>query len=96
MPYVKHSFFERIPKFFPSFNILKCKPRIILKLFLNAKGVSSPNNLANIFQSSLMFYYIIKLNKSLYFVSIKQKWYYNCDAKASNVLMKFELLLRII
>ena len=45
--------------------------RIILKFFLNNKGVASPKNLRVIFRSLLMFYYIIKLSNSLYFVSIK-------------------------
>ena len=54
---------------FPDF-----EPRSILKLFLNTKGVTSPKRLRNIFQSLLMFYYVIKLRKSLYFVSIMQKY----------------------
>ena len=50
------------------------EPRIILKLSLNTKGATSPRNFRNIFQSLLMFYYIIKLSKSLYFVSIMQRY----------------------
>ena len=42
-------FFIRIPKFFPSLNILNFsdfEPRTILKLFLNTKNVTSPENLS--------------------------------------------------
>ena len=46
-----------------SLNFSDFEPRIILKLFLNATGVTSPKNLRNIFQSLLMFYYIIKLKR---------------------------------
>jgi len=77
-------FFYKKPSFLPSLNILKFsdfEPRIILKLFLNTKGVISPKYLRNIFQSFLMSYFIIKLSKSYYFVSIMQKYiwkqYYN-------------------
>ena len=49
------------------------EPRIILELFLNAKGLPSPKTLRNIFQYFFMFYYIIKLCKSLYLLSIMQK-----------------------
>ena len=62
--------------FFPSLNFGKFfwfKPRIILK-FLNTKGVTSPKNSRNLFQSLLIFYYIIKLDKSLYYVSITLKY----------------------
>ena len=37
------------------------EPRIIIKLFLKSKGVILPKCLRNVFQSLLMFYYIIKL-----------------------------------
>ena len=47
-------------------------PRIILKLFLNTKGATLPKNLRNMFQSFFMLYYILKLSKTLYFVSIIQ------------------------
>ena len=70
-------FFYKKPSFLPSLNILKFsdfEPRIILKLFLNTKGVISPKYLRNIFQSFLMSYFIIKLSKSYYFVSIMQKY----------------------
>ena len=72
-----HSFFKRIPKCFRTSIFLDFsdfEPRIILKLFLNTKGVVSPKILMNIFQSRLMFYYIIKACKSLYFVWMKQKY----------------------
>ena len=63
-----------ILKLFPSLNILKFFPILSLEIFLNyslnIKGVTSPRN---IFQSFLMFYYIIKLSKNLCFVSIMQK-----------------------
>ena len=42
-------------------NMLDFEPRIILKLFLNTKGLNSPKNLRNTFQSLLVLYYIIKL-----------------------------------
>ena len=44
---------------FPDFEL-----RIILTLFICIKGVAAPKYSMNIFQSSLMFYYIIKLRKS--------------------------------
>ena len=47
---------------------------ITLKLFLNTKGVASLINIRTISQSLLMFYCITKLDKSLYFVSIIQKY----------------------
>ena len=37
------------------------EPRIVRNLFLNTKGVASPKNLRNIFQSLLMLYYILEL-----------------------------------
>ena len=40
---------------------------IILKLFLNIKGVPSPKNLRNIFQSLLMVCYIIKTEQQSIF-----------------------------
>ena len=90
-------FFIRIPKFFRAsifLNFYGFEPRIILQLFLNTKSVTSPNNFRNIFQSFLMFYYIIKLSKSLYFVSIIQKYiwkqYYNQDTKNSVFFMKLQ------
>ena len=63
--------------FFPALmflNFYDFKPRIILKLFLNTDGLTSPKNLRNTFQSLLMLYFIIKLSRSLYFVSIVQKY----------------------
>ena len=45
---------------------------VILKLFINTKGVASLKNLRNIFQTLLMLYCIIKLSKSFYFASIMQ------------------------
>ena len=50
------------------------EPRIFLGLFFNTKAVTSPKNLRNPFQSFLLFYYIINLSKSLYLVSIVQKY----------------------
>ena len=47
---------------------------MIFELFSNTKGVTSPKSLGNIFQYMLMFYYIEKLSKSLYFASIVQKY----------------------
>ena len=55
-------------------NLSDFEPRIILKLFLKNEGVISPKNLRNIYQSLLMFYYIIKLSKSLYFASVIQNY----------------------
>ena len=54
---------------FPDFEL-----GIILELFLNTKGRTSPKNSTNIFQCLLMFYYIIELSKSLYFLSIMQNY----------------------
>ena len=65
------------PNFFRAsiiLNFFDFDPRIILKLFLNTNGVASSKTLRNIFQSLLIFYNIIKLSKSLYFVSIMQKY----------------------
>ena len=88
MAYVHTLFIIRIPTFFRDsilLNFSDFEPRIIFKLFLNTKGVTSPINLRNILQSLLMFCYIIKLSKSLCFVSIMQKYirkqYFNCDTK---------------
>ena len=39
-------------------NFSDFEPRIILKLFLNTKGVNSPKNIRNLFQSFLVLYYI--------------------------------------
>ena len=50
------------------------EPRIILQLFLNTEDATSPITLRNVFQFVLMFYYIIKLSKSLHFVPIFQKY----------------------
>ena len=77
-------FFIRIPTFFRASIFLKFSdfgPRSVLKLFLNSKGVgvtfpkgvTIPKNVSSIFHSLLIFYYIIKLSKSLCFVSIMQK-----------------------
>ena len=55
-------------------NFSNFEHRIILKLLLSIKRVTSSKNLRNTFQSLLMFCYIIKLSKSLYFVSIMQKY----------------------
>ena len=74
---VRHSFFVRIPSFCQAWMILSFSDfelRTILTLFLNIKGEASPKNLRNICQSLLMFYYIVKLGKSLYFVSVMQKY----------------------
>ena len=70
---ILHSLFIRMPSCLPILNVLKFsdfEPRIILKLFLNTKAVT----LRNIFKLLLMFYYVIKVGKSLYFVSIMQKY----------------------
>jgi len=72
-------------------NFSDFKPRIILK-FLNTKGVTSPKNSRNLFQS-LIFYYIIKLDKSLYYVSITLKYIckqYITMIKNSYVSMKLK------
>ena len=50
------------------------EPRTSLKLFLNTKCTTLLKTLRNIFQSFLMFYYIIKLSNSLYFVLVMQKY----------------------
>ena len=43
-------------------------------VILNTTGVSSPKNLRYIVQSLFIFYYIIKRKKSLYIVSVMQKF----------------------
>ena len=55
-------------------NFSDFESRIVLILFSVTKGVASPKSLWNVFQSLLMFYYIIELSKSLYLVSIMQKY----------------------
>ena len=55
-------------------NFSDFEPRIILKLFFNTKVVTSPKYLMNIFQSYLTIFCIIKLCKSLHFLSIVQKY----------------------
>ena len=55
-------------------NFSDFESRIILKLYSITKGVASPKSLRNVFQSLLMFYYIIELSRSLYLVSIMQKY----------------------
>ena len=54
-------------------NLFDFEPRISFKLLINIKVVTS-KNLSNIFQSLLMFYYIIKPSKSVCFVLIMQKY----------------------
>ena len=53
-------------------NVSDFEPRNILKVFLNTMCLTSPKNLKTIFQSWLTFYYIIKLRRGLYFVSMIQ------------------------
>ena len=45
-------------------NFSDFEPEIVLQVFLNTEGVTSPKILRNIFQSSLMFYYIIMLTNN--------------------------------
>ena len=68
-----HSSFTRIPNFFRACMFLSFsdfEPSTIVELFSTIKGVALPKNLMNILQSSLMFYYIIKVGKGLYLISI--------------------------
>ena len=55
-------------------NFSDFEPRIILKLFLNTEGETSPKNLEAIVQSLLMFCCIVKLSKVLNFALIMQKY----------------------
>ena len=65
-----NSFFIQIPNFLRApifFNSSDLEPRIIFKY----QDAALPKNLINMFQS--LFYYIIKLSKSLYFVLLVHK-----------------------
>ena len=65
-----HYLFIRMSSFLRILKFSDFEPKIIPTLFLNTKGVASPKNLRNVFQSLLIFYYIIKLSKSVYFISV--------------------------
>ena len=69
-----HSFFVRISNIKASIvlNFSDFEPRNILKLFSNTKVELCLKGKKCRFQSVLIFYYIIKLSKGLYFVSIRQ------------------------